>query len=228
MSKLKFFFLFILFFSFSLKGLEFNQNTKTEIFQTSNDCFVWKNQKDLLLEKTFNFNNRYEITTFLCGEKDEAFGWLSPDGPDAKEIISTNGVDNKNDCINPFFGWEYLKDKSSYKFFYIKDLIKNQELFVCSYGKKDGYFVIDQEIVESEKFLEIKFKGGFHEYHIYLLENLSAKPVIFNYSKSSYTLKTKNGVIELQGGEEYNLSEILEEHFNIQLEDKNITFVPWI
>lgn len=52
--------------------------------------------------------------------------------------------------------------------------------------------------------------------------------MIFNYSKSSYTLKTKNGVIELQGGEEYNLSEILEEHFNIQLEDENITFVPWI
>ena len=209
----------------SLYAIEFDNYTKVETNELLNQCFVWKDKEDKLLEKKFTINDKYIITTFICGEEDEAFGWLSPDGPDPKKIIGTNGIEITKECNDFFHDWN---DDKKIQFLNIKNLSNNEELIVCGWEYADGYFVINQDITDSKNFLEIKFKGVTHEYHIFLLENFSAEPVIFNYSKSSYTLKTKNGVIELQGGEEYNLSEILEEHFNIQLEDKNITFVPWI
>ena len=208
-------------------GLEINQHTKTEILKTSKECFVWKDQKDLLLEKKFNFDNKYEITTFLCGEKDEAFGWLAPDGPSANVIISTNSIHNNNDCINPFFAWSLWKDEKSYIFFYIKDLIKKQELIICSWSQEDGYFVVDQEITKDEQFLEIKFKGSFNENHIYLLQDFSIEPIIIKYSKSRYSIKSKLEENELKVGEEFNLSPVLEKHFNIEL-IKDIIFIPFI
>ena len=62
--------------------------TKVEIIKTSTECLVWKGQEDLLLKRNFYFSDQYLITSHICGEKDESFGWFEPDALiNSKEII---------------------------------------------------------------------------------------------------------------------------------------------
>ena len=79
-SFLKFFlvYIFLLSMNISLYAIEFDNYTKVETNELLNQCFVWKDKEDKLLEKKFTINDKYIITTFICGEEDEAFGWLSP------------------------------------------------------------------------------------------------------------------------------------------------------
>lgn len=198
--------------------------TKVEIIKTSTECLVWKDQEDLLLKRNFYFDDQYLITSYICGEKDESFGWFEPDRLiNSEEIIGTNGVEISKECNNPFYTWP---DNKKIQYLDIYNLKNNQNLVICGWEYADGYFKINQALTKSDKFLEIKFYGRMDEYHIYLLENFEIKPLIFIFHKDEFTMTTKDGTEELEPQKQYNLSSILEKHFDIKLENKNITLTP--
>ena len=198
--------------------------TKVEIIKTSTECLVWKGQEDLLLKRNFYFGDQYLITSHICGEKDESFGWFEPDALiNSKEIIGTNGVEISKECKNHFYTYE---DEKNLQYLDIYNLKNNQNLAICGWENADGFFYIDQELTENEKFLEIKFHGRMHEYHIYLLDNFDIKPLIFIFHRDDYTMITNDKTVQLEPAKEYNLSSMLEKHFDIKLENKNITLTP--
>lgn len=202
-----------------------NRVTKVEIIKTSTECLVWKGQKDLLLKRNFYFNDQYLITSHICGEKDEKQGWFEPDYLiNSKAIIGTNGVEISKECNNHFYTYEGEKNL---QYLNIYNLKNNQNLVICGWEYADGFFYIDQELTENEKFLEIKFHGRMHEYHIYLLENFDVKPLIFIFHRDDYTMVTKDKTVQLEPAKEYNLSSMLEKHFDIKLENKNLTIKPY-
>ena len=198
--------------------------TKVEIIKTSTECLVWKGQEDLLLKRNFYFGDQYLITSHICGEKDESFGWFEPDALiNSKEIIGTNGVEISKECNNHFYTYE---DEKNLQYLDIYNLKNNQNLAICGWENADGFFYIDQELTENEKFLEIKFHGRMHEYHIYLLDNFDIKPLIFIFHRDDYTMITNDKTVQLEPAKEYNLSSMLEKHFDIKLENKNLTIKP--
>ena len=198
--------------------------TKVEIIKTSTECLVWKGQKDLLLKRNFYFNDQYLITSHICGEKDASFGWFEPDYLiNSKAVIGTNGVEISKECNNPFYTWP---DDKKIQYLDIYNLKNNQNLVICGSVYADGFFYIDQKLTENEKFLEIKFHGRMDEYHIYLLEDFDIKPLIFIFHRDDYTMVTKDKTVQLELAKEYNLSSLLEKHFDIKLENKDITIVP--
>jgi hypothetical protein len=197
--------------------------TKVEIIKTSTECLVWKGQKDLLLKRNFYFNDQYLITSHICGEKDASFGWFEPDYLiNSKAVIGTNGVEISKECNNPFYTWP---DDKKIQYLDIYNLKNNQNLVICGSVYADGFFYIDQKLTENEKFLEIKFHGRMDEYHIYLLEDFDIKPLIFIFHRDDYTMVTKDKTVQLELAKEYNLSSMLEKHFDIKLENKDLTIV---
>ena len=199
--------------------------TKVEIIKTSTECLVWKGQEDLLLKRNFYFGNQYLITSQICGEKDENQGWFKPDYLiNSEEIIGTNGVETSKECNNTFH-LTWSNDKKI-QYLDIYNLKNNQNLVICGWEYADGFFYIDQELTENEKFLEIKFHGRMHEYHIYLLDNFDIKPLIFIFHRDDYTMITNDKTVQLEPAKEYNLSSMLEKHFDIKLENKNLTIKP--
>ena len=197
--------------------------TNVEIIKTSTECLVWKGQKDLLLKRNFYFNDQYLITSHICGEKDASFGWFEPDYLiNSKAVIGTNGVEISKECNNPFYTGG---DQKSLQYLDIYDLKNNQNLVICGWEYADGFFYIDQKLTENEKFLEIKFHGRMDEYHIYLLEDFDIKPLIFIFHRDDYTMVTKDKTVQLELAKEYNLSSMLEKHFDIKLENKDLTIV---
>jgi len=200
--------------------------TKVEIIKTSTECLVWKGQEDLLLKRNFYFNDQYLITSQICGEKDENQGWFKPDYLiNSEEIIGTNGVETSKECNNTFH-LTWSNDKKI-QYLDIYNLKNNQNLVICGWQYADGFFYIDQELTENEKFLEIKFHGRMNEYHIYLLDNFDIKPLIFIFHRDDYTMITKDKTVQLEPAKEYNLSSMLEKHFDIKLENKDLTIVPY-
>jgi len=200
--------------------------TNVEIIKTSTECLVWKGQEDLLLKRNFYFSDQYLITSHICGEKDENQGWFEPDALiNSKEIIGTNGVEISKECNNTFH-LTWSNDKKI-QYLDIYNLKNNQNLVICGWQYADGFFYIDQELTENEKFLEIKFHGRMHEYHIYLLDNFDIKPLIFIFHRDDYTMVTKDKTVQLEPAKEYNLSSMLEKHFDIKLENKNLTIKPY-
>ena len=198
--------------------------TKVEIIKTSTECLVWKGQKDLLLKRNFYFNDQYLITSHICGEKDASFGWFEPDYLiNSKAVIGTNGVEISKECTNPFYTGG---DQKSLQYLDIYDLKNNQNLVICGWEYADGFFYIDKKLTKNEKFLEIKFHGRMDEYHIYLLGDFDIKPLIFIFHRDDYTMVTKNKTVQLELAKEYNLSSLLEKHFDIKLENKDLTIVP--
>jgi len=199
--------------------------TKVEIIKTSSECLVWKGQEDLLLKRNFYFGDQYLITSHICGEKDEKQGWFKPDYLiNSEEIIGTNGVEISKKCNNTFhLTWS---DDKKIQYLDIYNLKNNQNLVICGWEYADGFFYIDQELTENEKFLEIKFHGRMHEYHIYLLEDFDVKPLIFIFHRDDYTMITNDKTVQLEPAKEYNLSSMLEKHFDIKLENKNLTIRP--
>ena len=198
--------------------------TKVEIIKTSTECLVWKGQKDLLLKRNFYFNDQYLITSHICGEKDASFGWFEPDYLiNSKAVIGTNGVEISKECTNSFYTGG---DQKSLQYLDIYNLKNNQNLVICGWEYADGFFYIDQKLTENEKFLEIKFHGRMDEYHIYLLEDFDMKPLIFIFHRDDYTMVTKDKTVQLELAKEYNLSSLLEKHFDIKLENKDLTIVP--
>ena len=184
---------------------------------------VWKGQEDLLLKRNFYFNDQYLITSQICGEKDENQGWFKPDYLiNSEEIIGTNGVETSKECNNTFH-LTWSNDKKI-QYLDIYNLKNNQNLVICGWQYADGFFYIDQELTENEKFLEIKFHGRMNEYHIYLLEDFDIKPLIFIFHRDDYTMITKDKTVQLEPAKEYNLSSMLEKHFDIKLENKNRIF----
>ena len=199
--------------------------TKVEIIKTSTECLVWKGQEDLLLKRNFYFNDQYLITSHICGEKDESFGWFKPDYLiNSEEIIGTNGVEISKECNNTFH-LTWSNDKKI-QYLDIYNLKNNQNLVICGWEYADGSFYIDQDLTENEKFLEIKFHGRMDEYHIYLIDNFDIKPLIFIFHRDDYTMVTKDKTVQLEPAKKYNLSSMLEKHFDIKLENKNLTIVP--
>ena len=197
--------------------------TKVEIIKTSTECLVWKGQKDLLLKRNFHFNDQYLITSHICGKKDASFGWFEPDYLiNSKAVIGTNGVEISKECNNPFYTWP---DDKKIQYLDIYNLKNNQNLVICGSVYADGFFYIDQKLTENEKFLEIKFHGRMDEYHIYLLEDFDIKPLIFIFHRDDYTMVTKDKTVELELAKKYNLSSMLEKHFDIKLENKDLTIV---
>ena len=197
--------------------------TKVEIIKTSTECLVWKGQKDLLLKRNFYFNDQYLITSHICGEKDASFGWFEPDYLiNSKAVIGTNGVEISKECNNSFYTWP---DSKKIQYLDIYNLKNNQNLVICGWEYADGFFYIDQKLTENEKFLEIKFHGRMDEYHIYLLEDFDMKPLIFIFHRDDYTMVTKDKTVQLELAKEYNLSSMLEKHFDIKLENKDLTIV---
>ena len=197
--------------------------TKVEIIKTSTECLVWKGQKDLLLKRNFYFNDQYLITSHICGEKDASFGWFEPDYLiNSKAVIGTNGVEISKECNNPFYTWP---DNKKIQYLDIYNLKNNQNLVICGWEYADGFFYIDQKLTENEKFLEIKFHGRMDEYHIYLLEDFDIKPLIFIFHRDDYTMVTKDKTVQLELAKKYNLSSMLEKHFDIKLENKDLTIV---
>jgi len=197
--------------------------TNVEIIKTSTECLVWKGQKDLLLKRNFYFNDQYLITSHICGEKDASFGWFEPDYLiNSKAVIGTNGVEISKECTNPFYTGG---DQKSLQYLDIYDLKNNQNLVICGWEYADGFFYIDKKLTKNEKFLEIKFHGRMDEYHIYLLEDFDIKPLIFIFHRDDYTMVTKDKTVQLELAKEYNLSSMLEKHFDIKLENKDLTIV---
>jgi len=197
--------------------------TNVEIIKTSTECLVWKGQKDLLLKRNFYFNDQYLITSHICGEKDASFGWFEPDYLiNSKAVIGTNGVEISKECNNPFYTWP---DDKKIQYLDIYNLKNNQNLVICGSVYADDFFYIDQKLTENEKFLEIKFHGRMDEYHIYLLEDFDIKPLIFIFHRDDYTMVTKDKTVQLELAKEYNLSSMLEKHFDIKLENKDLTIV---
>ena len=199
--------------------------TKVEIIKTSTECLVWKGQEDLLLKRNFYFNDQYLITSHICGEKDESFGWFKPDYLiNSEEIIGTNGVEISKECNNTFH-LTWSNDKKI-QYLDIYNLKNNQNLVICGWQYADGFFYIDQDLTENEKFLEIKFHGRMNEYHIYLIDNFDIKPLVFIFHRDDYTMVTKDKTVQLEPAKKYNLSSMLENHFDIKLENKDLTIVP--
>jgi len=199
--------------------------TKVEIIKTSTKCLVWKGQEDLLLKRNFYFSDQYLITSHICGEKDENQGWFEPDYLiNSEEIIGTNGVEISKECNNTFH-LTWSNDKKI-QYLDIYNLKNNQNLVICGWEYADGSFYIDQDLTENEKFLEIKFHGRMNEYHIYLIDNFDIKPLIFIFHRDDYTMVTNDKTVQLEPAKKYNLSSMLEKHFDIKLENKDLTIVP--
>ena len=212
------------FLSYSLVQAD-DRVTKVEIIKTSTECLVWKGQKDLLLKRNFYFNDQYLITSHICGEKDENQGWFEPDYLiNSEEIIGTNGVEISKECNNTFH-LTWSNDKKI-QYLDIYNLKNNQNLVICGWEYADGSFYIDQDLTENEKFLEIKFHGRMNEYHIYLIDNFDIKPLIFIFHRDDYTMVTNDKTVQLEPAKKYNLSSMLEKHFDIKLENKDLTIVP--
>ena len=200
--------------------------TKVEIIKTSTECLVWKGQEDLLLKRNFYFSDQYLITSHICGEKDENQGWFEPDYLiNSEEIIGTNGVEISKECNNTFH-LTWSNDKKI-QYLDIYNLKNNQNLVICGWQYADGFFYIDQDLTENEKFLEIKFHGRMNEYHIYLIDNFDIKPLVFIFHRDDYTMVTKDKTVQLEPAKKYNLSSMLEKHFDIKLENKDLTIVPY-
>jgi hypothetical protein len=212
------------FLSYSLVQAD-DRVTKVEIIKTSTKCLVWKGQEDLLLKRNFYFSDQYLITSHICGEKDENQGWFEPDYLiNSEEIIGTNGVEISKECNNTFH-LTWSNDKKI-QYLDIYNLKNNQNLVICGWEYADGSFYIDQDLTENEKFLEIKFHGRMNEYHIYLIDNFDIKPLIFIFHRDDYTMVTNDKTVQLEPAKKYNLSSMLEKHFDIKLENKDLTIVP--
>jgi len=59
-----------------------------------------------------------------------------------------------------------------------------------------------------------------------LLEDFDVKPLIFIFHRDDYTMITNDKTVQLEPAKEYNLSSMLEKHFDIKLENKNLTIRP--
>lgn len=217
--------LFVLLFSSSVVALQFDNSVKVEIKKLSQICEIWKGEEDFILEKKFNINDEFEIITYVCGEADEHFGRFSSTGPSPNAFIGTKGVEILEECKNSFSNWN---DGPREKSMTINNLITNQVLIICGWKYADGYFEINQDLTNDKRFLEIHFRGSHQEYHIYMLDNFNIDPIILIYSKSGYNLKTKNGEVKLEYKKDFNFSSILEDHFNIELSNKDIILKPGI
>ncbi len=197
-----------------------------KVTPTDTKCEIWKSQSDFIIKKTRYINSKFEITTYLCSDKDSLNGWFDENGPPKNIIIGTRGIAPEKQCDHYFFN---IKDEYL-QFIKIKDTIKNLSYTICG-GDSDGYFIVndDEKIINDRRFLEVYFFGSsFKEHRIYLLDDLNHQPVVLLSAKSSYSLITIHGERKLKPKKEINLAPEIKTHFGIKLKRSYIPYIPWI